>query len=82
MSCTSYAFRKRWKWAIQSLGLRISDYQPYGLRRAGACEDFAKYGDGSREEALRVRQVAALPQEITYLIHYWAAVFRDRFATL
>lgn len=41
-------FRRRWKWLIGSLQLDSSVYQPYGLRRGGACEDFAVFGDAGR----------------------------------
>ena len=48
LSGTPYSFRRRWKWAIRSFHLNVLDHQPYGLRRGGACEDFAQFGDGPR----------------------------------
>ena len=39
-------FRKIWKWGISQLLLDPSVWQPYGLRRGGACEDWATHGDG------------------------------------
>ena len=41
-------FRRHWKWVIGELLLDTKAYLPYGLRRGGACEDFATYGDGNR----------------------------------
>ena len=41
-------FRRHWRWAINELRLDVKAYQPYGLRRGGACEDFATFGDGNR----------------------------------
>ena len=48
LNMSSYRFRRQWRWAIEQLGLALKDYQPYGLRRGGACEDFALHGDGAR----------------------------------
>ena len=48
LSMTEYAFRKKWKWLVQQLLLCPKNYAPYGIRRGGACEDFAVFGDGAR----------------------------------
>ena len=41
-------FRRQWKWLVSQLGLDTQSFQPYGLRRGGACEDFAHHGDAAR----------------------------------
>ena len=48
LNMTEYRFRRLWKEIIEELELCAKAYQPYGLRRGGACEDFSRYGDGGR----------------------------------
>ena len=36
------------KWSIEALKLDPRRFQPYGLRRGGACEDWARFMDAGR----------------------------------
>ena len=38
-------FRRQWKWAVCQLKLPSKEYQPYGLRWGGACEDWGHFQD-------------------------------------
>ena len=44
----SATFRRLWKWSIEALKLDPRRFQPYGLRRGGACEDWALFMDAGR----------------------------------
>ena len=45
---TPYAFRKLWKWAVESLELNHDCFKPYSMRRGGATDDWARYQDAGR----------------------------------
>ena len=48
LAMSSCKFRQVWRWAILQLKLDAGKYQPYGIRRGGAVEDFQTYGDAGR----------------------------------